>query len=166
MIAPGEAADLRVTVREAVLADPPAPGTATVVSATVSGVAGSSQLRLWPEAGPGRFRATVRGPAAPGTYSITVAAGTETATARLAVVADATDPAGSMPDLIAAWATSRGGQLLIDPTPETLAAALTAAVPPTRRPSRLHPLRSGWWIAAFAAALGGEWWLRRRREMK
>ena len=166
VIAPGEAADLRVTVREAVLADPPAPGTATVVSATVSGVAGSSQLRLWPEAGPGRFRATVRGPATPGTYSITVAAGTETATARLAVVADATDPAGSMPDLIAAWATSRGGQLLIDPTPETLAAALTAAVPPTRRPSRLHPLRSGWWIAAFAAALGGEWWLRRRREMK
>ena len=137
VIAPGEAADLRVTVREAVLADPPAPGTATVVSATVSGVAGSSQLRLWPEAGPGRFRATVRGPATPGTYSITVAAGTETATARLAVVADATDPAGSVPDLIAAWATSRGGQLLIDATPETLAAALTAAIPPT--PSSVPP---------------------------
>jgi hypothetical protein len=26
-----------------------------------------------------------------------------------------------------------------------------------------HPFRSAWWIAPFAACLGGEWWLRRRR---
>ena len=99
VIAPGEAADLRVTVREAVLADPPAPGTAIVVSATVSGVAG-----LRPNSGCGRRldRAVSghRSRASHARYlSITVAAGTETATARLAVVADATDPAGSVPDL-------------------------------------------------------------------
>jgi hypothetical protein len=26
-----------------------------------------------------------------------------------------------------------------------------------------RPLRSTWWLLAFAASLSGEWWLRRRR---
>jgi hypothetical protein len=167
VIAPGQPAEVFVTVRDAVLADPARPPTSTAVSSMVTDPHGVSfPLRLWPEASPGRFRGTLRGPQAPGTYSISVTAGAEAGSARLAVVAEATEPADSATDLLAAWASSRGGQLITNATPEALDTMLSTAIPPVRRPTRLHPLRSAWWIAGFAAVLGAEWWLRRRREMK
>ena len=96
VIAPGQPAEVFVTVREAVLADPARPPTSTAVSAIVTDPQGASfPLRLWPDASPGRFRGTLRGPEAPGIYSISVTAGTEAGSARLAVVADATEPADS-----------------------------------------------------------------------
>ena len=38
-----------------------------------------------------------------------------------------------------------------------------AALRQQPRPDRVHPMRSAWWIAPFAIALGLEWWSRRRR---
>jgi len=70
-------------------------------------------------------------------------------------------------ELLEAWARATGGALL----PATRASELptlvrsliqTSSSLPTR-PAPWHPMRSGWWILPLTLALGGEWWLRRRR---
>jgi hypothetical protein len=40
---------------------------------------------------------------------------------------------------------------------------VAAAVDPPAERRVIHPMRSPWWIVPFGLALGGEWWLRRRR---
>lgn len=43
-----------------------------------------------------------------------------------------------------------------------IARALTAAAVSPDVATAIHPMRSGWWLLPFAAALSFEWWLRRR----
>ncbi len=60
-------------------------------------------------------------------------------------------------------AAARGG---IDVPPERLAdleSYLRREVTASRVQSATQPMRSGWWLLPFAACLGGEWWLRRKR---
>jgi hypothetical protein len=59
-----------------------------------------------------------------------------------------------------AFVEARGGVLV---TPDRLVQHLRASVRPVDTRRARHPLRSAWWILPFAACLGGEWFLRRRR---
>jgi hypothetical protein len=165
VITPGESVPVEVTLRDAVLAGAGVPP-GIAVEAVLAGAGVSAPVRLWPEPGLGRFRGLLRAPAAPGAYSVTVTAGTDRGMAPIMVIDQVTRPDDTSPALLAAWATTRGGRVFPAGDTRALEAALASAIPPIRRPARLHPFRSAWWIVAFAGALGGEWWLRRRRNLK
>ena len=63
-------------------------------------------------------------------------------------------------------AESRGGQNVAPSDMPTFAKTIRASiVSPTMRIER-RPMRSAWWLAPFAACLGGEWYLRRRRGLR
>jgi len=68
--------------------------------------------------------------------------------------------------LVDAWSQSRGGRVVRESALATLAPALAEALSPVteRRPYR--PMQSGWWMVPFAAALGFEWWSRRRNGLR
>jgi hypothetical protein len=80
----------------------------------------------------------------------------------LIVAPDAIAPAPDDRDLIAAWAASRGGQVVPESRLGELPGVLDRALAPVSRPTTWRPMRSAWWIAPFALSLGAEWWLRRR----
>jgi hypothetical protein len=166
VIAPGESVAVDVTLRDAVLSGAGVPPGTVAVEAVLAGTIVSAPVRLWPETGLGRFRGVVRAPESPGAYQVTVTAGTDRGMAPIVVIDQVTRPDDTAAALLAAWATTRGGRVLPAGDTHALEAALASAIPPVRRPARIHPFRSAWWIVPFAGALGGEWWLRRRRTLK
>jgi hypothetical protein len=126
-------------------------------------------LRLWPEAGADVFGGSfvVSGPPL---RRVTVSAGEAEAPGASGSALVAIDPLARRAEPIALplemLAVSRGG---INVTPDHLSdleAHLRREVsaPPAR--TTAHPMRSGFWILPFAACLGGEWWLRRRRGLR
>ena len=123
---------------------------------------------------PGRFVAEAADTDVPGDYRVRVRATRDgnllgpDATTRFLV--DAVDleldnPAAD-PGLLAEIAAATGGSVV---PPEELPAFLTAwAADPPGGAERVvvsrTPLYDGWWLpVAFAALLGAEWWLRKRR---
>jgi hypothetical protein len=126
-------------------------------------------LRLWPEAGEDVFSGSFVA-SGPALRRITVTAGDDEANSWSGAALVAVDAAAHHVEPIvpplAMLSASRGG---INVTPDHLAdleASLRREVsaPPVR--SRMHPMRSAWWMVPFAACLGGEWWLRRRRGLR
>lgn len=83
-------------------------------------------------------------------------------TIRVPVLADQGE-AYAPDEQLARWARSTGGRLVSPNATDSLAALISAAVGSRHHTSPWHPMRSPWWILALAAALGGEWWLRRRQ---
>jgi hypothetical protein len=61
------------------------------------------------------------------------------------------------------WTASHHGQTLPESRISALSAELERALSPASERREIHPMASAWWIVPVAAALGGEWWLRRRR---
>lgn len=126
-------------------------------------------LRLWPDAEADVFSGSfvVSGAAL---QRVTVSASADEARSATGSAFVAIDPAArraepTVPPL-AMLAASRGG---IDVTPEHLAdleGFLRREVTASRVRSTTHPMRSGWWMLPFAACLGGEWWLRRKRGLR
>jgi hypothetical protein len=147
-------------------------------SALAAGAAGALQVsarldsgepvRLWPEAEADVFSGSLAAGLA-GVQRITVSAGADGAEGTTGSAVMAVDPSARRAERIvplSLLATSRGG---IDVSPDRLAdleAYLRREVsaPPVR--STTHPMRSGWWIAPFAACLSAEWWLRRRKGLR
>jgi hypothetical protein len=104
----------------------------------------------------------MRGPDTAGTYAIRISGQGYDATAPLLV---ATTPAAASAidrDLLAAWTTSRGGQIVPESQLSGLVPAIATALAPPVRDETWHPMRSAWWIVPFTLALGLEWWTRRR----
>ena len=83
-------------------------------------------------------------------------------TIRVPVLADQGE-AYAPDEQLARWARSTGGRLVSPNATDSLAAFISAAVGSRHHTPPWHPMRSPWWILALAAALGGEWWLRRRQ---
>jgi hypothetical protein len=168
-VVPGATVDVRVLVRRAQLSEAARP--APVVEARariVSDVAAEAAepLRLWPTAERGVFVAPVRVPNRRGTYRIVAdafdAAGSAIGSASAEIVAGDGARVTSTVEL-AAWTTSRGGVVM--PAARLADAGAMARVreSASAAPVRVHPMRSPWWLPIFIGALGGEWWLRRRR---
>jgi len=122
-------------------------------------------VRLWPEAESDVFSGSLAASLA-GVQRITVSAGADGAEGTTGLAAMGVDPSARRAERLvplSLLATSRGG---IDVSPDRLAdleAYLRREIsaPPVR--TIIHPMRSAWWIAPFAASLSAEWWLRRRK---
>jgi hypothetical protein len=66
-------------------------------------------------------------------------------------------------DGLRTFVDAHGGLLFPSADIPRLIAQLQQRVHASTLPRARHPFRSAWWLAPFAACLGGEWWLRRRR---
>ena len=77
--------------------------------------------------------------------------------------ADARRPTPDDRELIKDWTSSRQGEAIAESKMATLVPALDRVLSPASERRPWHPMRSAWWLVPFALAVGGEWWLRRRR---
>jgi hypothetical protein len=125
-------------------------------------------VTVWPAAASGTYRVITPSVEA-GRCLLEVAPGSRpelSRTAALIVREDATPPAPHQPGALTALARSRGGAVVEARTIDELAAAVDAAVVPRRSPSEVRPLQAPWWMLLFAGVLGGEWWVRRRHQLR
>ena len=68
--------------------------------------------------------------------------------------------------LVETWSQSRGGRVVRESALATLAPALAEALSPVTERRPFRPMQSAWWMVPFAAALGFEWWSRRRNGLR
>lgn len=160
-LAPGDVASVRVTLRDAFLSDDAV--RVARVGAELRSEGDSARLRLWPAEMPGVFDGRVVAPSQPGSYRVVVSAGSDSATVPLVVDPGARQPGGDDRDVLAAFASSRGGFVVAEDELRTLPGRLSSAIRAMPRVETWHPMRSPWWIVPFALLLGAEWWWRRRR---
>ncbi len=157
LAAPEQPVTIRATVRTSSSADAIPPVGASLVAAD-----GSQQfVRLWPLAEPGAFEGVASAPRA-GRYEARASlAGDLMAGAPLLVADVVRHPPGHDRDAMALVAAATGGVVTdgshLEPLERHLRSLGHREVPADR-----HPTRSVWWGFAFAAALCGEWALRRR----
>jgi len=156
LAAPGQPVTIRAAVRATSAAGPIPPVEASLVAAD-----GSQQfVRLWPLAEPGVFEGTIDAPHAGRFEARASLAGGPTASAPVLVDA-VRQPPGDDRDAIALVAAATGGIVTdgahLEPLERHLRGLERGEVSADR-----HPARSAWWVFAFAAALCGEWALRRR----
>lgn len=132
------------------------------ISASLIGSTGAQQpIRLWPTAEIGVFEGRVIAPAA-GQFDVRAASGALTADATLVVAAGAQTAGASTADASRALARATGGVTVSSDDLGPLEAHLRA-LRPDPVPVTLRPMRSPWWMVAFAGTLCAEWALRRRR---
>lgn len=157
---PGERTSVGVTVRNAALSSS-AVIQANVTAKLSDGRPGTA-IRLLPTARPGELVGELTVPSTLGTYRVNVSSGSAHIDVPLVVTSDAKPPLPAHADLLAAFAEARGGRVL-DASVADIARTIVDAIHPPVRAVTWHPMRSVWWIAVFALAACGEWWLRRRR---
>ena len=157
LAAPGQPVTVRATVRT-----PASAGAIPPVDAALVAADGSQQfVRLWPLAEPGAFEGTASAPRA-GRYEARASlAGELMASAALLVADGVRQPPRYDRDAMELVAAATGGvvtdQFHLEPLERHLRSLGRRDAPADR-----HPTRSAWWGLAFAAALCGEWALRRR----
>jgi hypothetical protein len=124
-------------------------------------------VRLWPSGQPGRFHGAVSSERA-GACEVHAAITGPTplaASAALLVTSDvrSTTPATAALD----GAVAAHGGIVVEADGEAaLVERVHELLAPRRAPQTTWPMRSPWWLVPFAACLGGEWWLRRRRGLR
>jgi hypothetical protein len=121
-------------------------------------------LRLWPDARPGRFSGTWRADAA-GDCEIVVTVNDARANAPLRIDED-WQPL-PRDGAFAAAIAAQGGVLIseADDGP-TLRRVVEERVAFDSTRATVWPMRAPFWLLAFTACLGAEWWLRRRRGLR
>ena len=139
---------------------------ATPIVATIRPTDAStdSAVSLSLEAGTsGVWQGTMRAPEKPGQYEVLAVQGLDSVRSPLVVAARVARDADDNPMLLAAWAASRGGQVIARDSVASLSRVLEGVLRPVPRITEWHPMRSPWWVVPFALALAAEWWMRRRR---
>jgi hypothetical protein len=152
---PGERTTLRVVVRDASLSD------ASTARASVS----APHAILAPSGAPGEFTGELRAPSDTGIHRVAVTADGN----RIEIPIHVGDVNRAMPDdrdLVAAWTHANRGRVFAASALGDLSDAIADAIHPPARAETWHPMRSAWWIAAFALLASAEWWLRRRRGLR
>jgi len=133
-------------------------GTARTRSATRTYTT-HERIRLWPTAEPGVFAGTYS-PLRPGSYyAHAITEGAQDA----AAIVEVDLAGGGGDDEEAALVASATGGAIATATDLTPVVTHLRSLRRARIERTLHPMRSGWWMLPFAAALCGEWGLRRRR---
>jgi hypothetical protein len=159
LVTPGADVTLTIASREA--------RDSTPISAAVQSrndtAPSRSNIALGPGSLIGQRVATLRAPLVPGAYHVQAARGADTVHTLLLVAPALSRDADNAPDVLTAWAHSRGGQIIAREDLGSLPDVLDKLV--TVSPQRVtwHPMRSPWWIVPFALLLAAEWWARRRR---
>jgi hypothetical protein len=107
----------------------------------------------------------------PGVYAVTVSLASGAQSQASFLVRDGTftvarsDIVDSVDTVFEGVPELTGGVVVASPDLSPLVSHLSEIPRATRRESA-HPMRSAWWMAVFAAALCGEWTLRRRSGMR
>lgn len=168
VIRPGADVEVSVVVRDVQLSDASRPAPAVSVRARAAAVDASGDgepVRLWPTPERGVFAGTVAAPHTPGPYRIVVDAQSETGaalgTGSIDVLAGEPLALTSQRDL-AAWTTAHGGVVVSASTATAVTDSLATRIAREAQPTRVHPMRSVWWLPLMTLVLGAEWWLRRR----
>jgi hypothetical protein len=122
-------------------------------------------LKLWPGGEPGIFRTQVRSPTQTGVIRVSAEKDGAVAHAVVSIDPGAASAWSDNDATLGAFAAAHGGRIVTAQDIGRLVNELrqTAERRPTSRTVR--PMRSAWWIAPFAAFLGAEWTLRRRRHL-
>ena len=164
VVRPGDRTGITVTLRDASLAalTDARPVRATI-AASIETPDGPVPFRLWPDGAAGRFRGVFRAPATAGIHRVSVTADGARADAPILVSASSSRPDRDESEIVRSWVGSRGGSTFPAARIAELRPALHYVLPATARRETWYPMRSGWWIIPFAAALGLEWMWRRRR---
>ena len=149
---PGELVTVRATRRDA-------SPSALLVANTGAG----STVRLWPTAVAGTFEGTTRAPSLPGSHEISANVAGASASVPMVVRVSALAAGTDRRDLLAAWVGASRGALFESNALAGLPDAVCAAISAVPQRVTWYPMRSPWWIVAFALALSAEWWLRRGR---
>ena len=121
-------------------------------------------VRLWPSAEPGVFEGVVTADAT-GRFDVRVEAESIVADTPLLVEPDVTSHRQGARERVHLVAGASGGVVASASDLSPLIASLRA-LEREDRPVRERPMRSAWWMVVFAAALAGEWTLRRRRGLR
>jgi hypothetical protein len=161
MVRPGEPIAVRVAVRPTAFVQTGGRLETPPVSGAISDSRGRREMiRLWPTSRIGELAGVVT-PPREGRYAISVSVGSERTDAVLLVEPDVTraheeaDPA--------AIASLTGGAV-VGQTSDLRGHLASLGGTPIER--RMHPMRSPWWIAPFAAFLAAEWASRRRAGLR
>jgi hypothetical protein len=147
----------------------PAVSTSSPASASPSPQASNATatptpIRLWPDARPSAYHGAINAPSRDGVYAVSVQLDGQVMPSRayFRVQHDARIVRPAWPGL-QAFVEARRGLLVTSDQLDRLTRHLREFIRPANTRHARHPLRSAWWILPFAACLGGEWLLRRRR---
>jgi hypothetical protein len=121
-------------------------------------------IRLWP-VGRGRFSGRLV-PASAGNCHVIASIAKTSATELPLVVDDDVRVLATKDDELSAAIGAYGGVVVRAGDEGTLVSHLRQFATPATEATPVHPMRSPLWIVSFAACLGGEWWLRRRRGLR
>jgi hypothetical protein len=121
-------------------------------------------LRLWPDGGPGSFKAVLRHSAA-GRCRIAVSVAGTAAMTELLVADDVRSIRLDHSRLETAIA-AHGGIVTDVAHEDELLSRIHDRLPPRREATMTWPMRSPLWIVPFVACLVCEWWLRRRGSLR
>jgi hypothetical protein len=160
VVAPGDDVRLRVRVRRSAsrASSPDGPISGKIVDT-------DTPIRLWPDASSNAFHASFAAPRGLGVHRAAVTMAEHTATAAFIVAADARTARPNGPPLVMLAESHGGIDVAADRIPELVQRLRRDIAAPTVREER-RPMRSIWWMLPFAACLGAEWWLRRRRGLR
>jgi hypothetical protein len=168
VVAPGEMIDVTVSVRDAVLAGVTAGRAVRTTATAFLELQGDSafaplQVPLSPDAAVGTLSGPVRAPDQPGIHRLVATADGNSADIPVLVTSQPKRVHRDEREMLAAWSGSTAGSALQASQLDELRPLLLQAAHTQSRRERWYPMRSAWWILPFAAALAGEWWIRRRR---
>ena len=156
-------ADVPIRVRWRTLGPP----TATTVRAVARcGSRADEPVRLWPTGEHGVFDGFWRIPSLDScVIDAAVVGGPLTSVGLAAAESPARGATAALADL-ERLVTATTGERVRAGQEATLLSWLRAGTAPVPATTPARPLRSPWWMLAFAACLGGEWWLRRRAGLR
>jgi hypothetical protein len=157
----GEELTLRIAART--LGSLPATTDAT---ASLDCNAASTPIRLWPDGKSGRYvgHLTVHSPGRCRVHARIE--GLPSASAPLVVMNEPIGNRTTSPDELATAVAAYGGIFVESESVAALVAKFRQSATREQRTIPLHPMRSPWWMVPFAACLGGEWFLRRRKGLR
>jgi hypothetical protein len=163
IVAPGERFDVDATLRdEAIDAGRRAAGPLQVRASLGASADTGTAIAIWPRAA-GHLVARVHAPVAPGVYQVALSVGDRRASTPIVVATNPRRVELGAESRLRDWVRATGGETLNASDIARLPELLGKAIRIEPQLTTWHPLRSAWWIVPFVAALGGEWWLRRRR---
>lgn len=137
-----------------------------VRAAAQCGSGPAEPIRLWPTGELGVFNGSwIAGSASPCAIEASADDGRAAATGIVVTDAPSRSVTATLSD-VERLVRLTGGVAVTSGDESKVAQLLSGTQPPNPIRTPVRPMRSPWWMAVFAALLGGEWWLRRRAGLR
>jgi hypothetical protein len=163
VVQPGSRVRVTARLRPTEFERGPRPGVLPEVGAVVQ-AEGKPEvpIRLWPTAEPGTFEGTFDVTAA-GRLSVVATAGAKLTSRTELIAADGVRTATGHRSAATELLARASGGVVANASDLSAVESHLRALPQQTAATTIYPARSAWWIVAFVATLGAEWFLRRRR---